>query len=302
MERQTPTQAKTHILGWRTARPAKRRVSAMTDRPLVALLASLVLVACGQPIAPVVEDVKGVGLLSDAEIASVAEQISESSDVKLPSLNRLLRASREAINAGSGDYERAVRHFRAAKRLANRAEDSIEAGNEEEAKKLRRRSYGHRLQGVVATLGEDAVAGAIAGSEGGLTRLQARLSGRDISERAAKKLAKIAEHAGKSQVMLSSGKSVRALHYALSAADGIRHFSPRYRARKQIGRAKRVIKQAISVVGDTPTEEEAKSIRRARKLLGKANEEYKARKFDRAHSAAKRSARLSWGVVNGRAG
>ena len=68
----------------------------MKDRPLVALLASLVLVACGQPIAPVVENVRGVELLSDAEIASVAEQISESSDVKLPSLNSLLRASREA--------------------------------------------------------------------------------------------------------------------------------------------------------------------------------------------------------------
>ena len=266
-------------------------------RPIV-LLALVALGACEQPTAPIVKDVE---LLSDAAIASFAEQISESSAVKLPSLDGLLRASRKAIRASDGANKKAIRHFRAAHRFASAAEDSTEAGNEDAAKKLRRRSYGHRLHGVVAALGTEAVAGAVAGSEAGLARLQDRLNGREISEGAAKRLGRIVELVDRAQAMLTSDKPVQALHNALSAADGIRHFSPRYLARKQIGRARNVIKQAIAAVGDTPTEEEAKSIRRARKLLGAANEEFKARRYNRARSTAQRSARLSWGVVNGRA-
>ena len=142
----------------------------------------------------------------------------------------------------------------------------------------------------------------MAGSEAGLTRLQDRLNGREISEGAAKRLGRIVELMDRAQTMLASDKPVQALHIALTAADGIRHFSPRYVARKQIGRARDVIKQAIAAVGDTPTEEEAKSIKRARKLLGAANEAFNARQYNRARSTAQRSARLSWGVVNGRAG
>jgi len=270
----------------------------MAYRNPIMLMALVALGACEQPTAPVVKDVE---LLSDAAIASFAEQISESSDVKLPSLDGLLRASRKAIRASDGDNKQAIRHFRAAHRLASAAEDSTEAGNEEAAKKLRRRSYGHRLHGVVTALGTEAVVGAVAGSVGGLTRLQDRLNGREISERATKRLARIVEFVDKAQALLTSDKPVQALHHALSAADGIRHFSPHYLARKQIGRAKNIIKQAIAAVGDAPTEEEAKSIRRARKLLGTAHEEFQARRYNRAHSAAHRSARLSWGVVNGRA-
>ena len=271
----------------------------MAYRSPIMLMALVALVACEQPTAPVVKDVE---LLSDAAIASFAEQISESSDVKLPSLDGLLRASRKAIRASDGDNKQAIRHFRAAHRLASAAEDSTEAGNEDAAKKLRRRSYGHRLHGVVAALGTEAVTGAVAGSEAGLARLQDRLNGREISEGATKRLARIAEVVDKAQALLTSDKPVHALHHALSAADGIRHFSPRYVARKKIGRARDLIKQAIAAVGDTPTEEEVKSIKRARKLLGAANEAFNARQYNRAHSAAHRSARLSWGVVNGRAG
>ena len=267
----------------------------MNYRKPTLLLALIALGACEQPTAPVVKDVE---LLSDAAIASFAEQISESSAVKLPSLDGLLRASRKAIRASDGANKQAIRHFRAAHRFASAAEDSTEAGNEDAAKKLRHRSYGHRLRGVVAALGT----GAVAGSEAGLTRLQDRLNGREISEGAAKRLGRIVELMDRAQAMLASDKPVQALHIALTAADGIRHFSPRYVARKQIGRARDVIKQAIAAVGDTPTEEEAKSIKRARKLLGAANEAFNARQYNRARSTAQRSARLSWGVVNGRAG
>ncbi|HCK90994.1 MAG TPA: hypothetical protein DHW54_07410 [Gemmatimonadetes bacterium] len=271
----------------------------MNYRKPTLLLALIALGACEQPTAPVVKDVE---LLSDAAIASFAEQISESSAVKLPSLDGLLRASRKAIRASDGANKQAIRHFRAAHRFASAAEDSTEAGNEDAAKKLRHRSYGHRLRGVVAALGTEAVAGAVAGSEAGLTRLQDRLNGREISEGAAKRLGRIVELMDRAQTMLASDKPVQALHIALTTADGIRHFSPRYVARKQIGRARDVIKQAIAAVGDTPTEEEAKSIKRARKLLGAANEAFDSRQYNRARSTAQRSARLSWGVVNGRAG
>ena len=271
----------------------------MAYRSPIILMVLVALGACEQPTAPVVKDVE---LLSDAAIASFAEQISESSDVKLPSLDGLLRASRKAIRASDGGNKQARRHFRAAHRLASAAEDSTEAGNEEAAKKLRRRSYGHNLHGVVAALGTEAVAGAVAGSEAGLTRLQNRLNGHEVSEGVARRLARVVTAVGKAQEKLAAGQPVVALHHALDAAQRIRHFSPRYIARKQIGRAREVIKQAVAAVGDAPTEEEAKSIRRARKLLGTAHEEFKAHRYNRARSAAQRSARLSWGVVNGRAG
>jgi HEPN domain-containing protein len=271
----------------------------MTYRRPILLLAMLVLGACEQPTAPIV---KGLELLSDAAVANFAEQVSESSDVRLPSLHGLLRAARKAIRASDGGNKQAIRHFRRARHFTSAAEDSTEAGNEEAAKKLRRRSYGHNLHGVVAALGTEAVERAIAGSEAGLTRLQGHLDGREVSEGVARRLAKVVEAVGKSQEKLAAGQPVVALHHALDAAQRIRHFSPRYIARKQIGRAREVIKQAVAAVGDAPTEEEAKSIRRARRLLGTAQEEFKAHRYNRARSAAQRSARLSWGVVNGRAG
>lgn len=52
----------------------------MNYRKPTLLLALIALGACEQPTAPVVKDVE---LLSDAAIASFAEQISESSAVKL---------------------------------------------------------------------------------------------------------------------------------------------------------------------------------------------------------------------------
>jgi hypothetical protein len=265
-------------------------------RVALGALVSVSLAACDQPTAPAVETV------DDAVVAQLAEEVSESSDLHLPSLGALLRASRDAIHATDGGNPEAVRHFRAARHLAVASEDSLAAGNEEAARRLARGSYRHTLQGIVTALGEPAVAEAVAASAAGLTRIEARLEGRDVPERITKRVARIGELVAGGQVHLAAGEPVAALHQALAAAEAIRHLSPRYLARRWIRTATELLRGAIAAVGDAPTEEEARALRRAHRLLAVARDELAAGRPLRAAEAARRSARLSGGVLHGRAG
>jgi len=267
----------------------------LNSRNVLAMLAVAAVTACEPPTAPVVET------LDEAALAQLAEVVSESSDVRLPLLGPLLRASREAIRATDGGHEEAIRHFRAARHFAVAAEDSVEAGNEEAARRLSRRSYGHTLHGVVSALGPQAVADAVAGSAAGYARVRDHLEGRDVPERIAKRVARIGELVATSQAELAAGTTVRALNHALAAAEAIRHLSPRYIARKRIQLATRLLRAAVQAVGDSPTEEEATALRRAHRLLNVARDDFAAGRPVRAVEAATRSARLSGAVVQGRA-
>jgi hypothetical protein len=267
---------------------------AMPHRYSIGVLAIFVLAGCDQSTAP-------ADIIDEAAVAQFAEAVSESSDVHLPSLGSLLRATREAIQATDGGHEEAIRHFRAARRLAAASEDSIEAGNDEAGRTLANRSRHRTLSGIVATLGSEAVEQAVAGSAAGLDRLQGHLAGRDVAERVATRLARIGEIVAAADTKLAAGELVAALHRALTAAKGIRQLSPRYRARRLIARATDLLDRATAAVGDAPTEEEATAIGRAGRLLGVARDEFEARHNQRALAAAQRSRRLSWGVVQGRA-
>ncbi len=256
---------------------------------LLALAAS----ACEPAIAPTVD------MLDEAAVAQFAEAVAESNDIRLPYLGALLTASREAIRAHDENAE-AVRHFRQARRLANAAEDAREDGNLEEAESLARQSYRHKLAGIVAALRGDAVGAAVAGSAAGLARIQSHIEGREVPERVTNAVARIANQVVAAEENLRAGRPVAALHHALTAAEGIRYLSPRYLASKWIQRATRVLGSARQAVGDAPTEEEATALRRARRLLNVAKDEFEAGNMGRAVGAAKRSAALSWGVVEGR--
>lgn len=238
--------------------------------------------------------------VDEALLAQFAEQVSESSDIRLPSLGALLRASREALHATDVANTAAIRHFRAARRLAMAAEDSVEAGNEDAAKRLSRRSHRHSLEGILTALGNGVAAEAVAGSAAGLARIQARLDGRDISERLAAHVARIARAVATAEAKAAAGEHVAALHHALASAEALRHLSPRYVARKWIHHATRSLRAGIQAVGDAPTDEEAHALQRARRLLNVAKEELKAGHPRRAVEAATRSVRLSGGVVRGR--
>ena len=220
--------------------------------------------------------------------------------MRLPSLGALLKKSRETIAATDGGHEEAIRHFRAARRLALAAEDAAAAGDSETAAQLKRRSYGHKLQGIVVALGTEAVERAVAGSTAGLERLQGHLADREVPDRIAARVARIVDFVSAANEQLLAGSEVRSLHQALAAAEGIRLFSPRYVARKRIRRASSLLRDAVAAVGDAPTEEEATAIRRARRLLRVAEDELEAGHPHRAAEAAQRSSRLSWGVVQGR--
>ena len=267
----------------------------MSHRLRLGMLATLVIAACEQPTAPVVDE------LDDSALAQFTESISESGDVRLPSVGALLNESRETIAATDGGHAQAIQHFLAARRLALAAEDATAAGDDETAVQLERRSYGHKLQGVVAVLGSEAVARAVAGSTAGLERLQAHLADREVPDCIAARVAQIADIVSAANEQLLAGANVRALHQTLAAAEGIRIFSPRYVARKRIQRAISLLRQAVAAVGDAPMEEEATAIRRARRLLRAAEDELGVGHPHGAAEAAQRSARLSWGVVQGRA-
>ena len=266
-----------------------------SHRYVLGALVTLAFAACDPPTAPLAD------VLDEAALAQFAEAVSEATDIRMPSLGALLRASREAIQATDGGHEEAIRHFRAAHRLALASEEAAEAGDKDTAGQLARRSYVQKLLGIVATLGTEAVADAVAGSAAGLERLQDHLAGRDVPDRLTERVARIEKTVTAAHEKLAAGEPVHALHQALAAAEGIRSLSPRYVARKRIQRATTLLRQAIAAVGDTPTDEEATALRRARRLLGVATEQLETGHPRLAFEAAQRSAHLSWGVVQGRA-
>ena len=251
----------------------------------------LVVAACDQTTAPAGD------VIDEVAVARFAELVSEDTDIRMPHLGALLRAAHEAIRA-SDDNTEAVAHFRRARRLRNASEEAHEAGNEEEARRLAHRSYTHRLMGIVAALGPEAVAEAVAGSVAGLARLEAHLEGKDVLTRVTQAVERIGAHVGMAQDKLAVGELVPALAHALAAAEGIRHLSPRYVARKWIQQATSLLEEAHQAIGDAvPTDEEALALHRARRLLNVAKDELQAGHPARATEAAKRSAHLSWGVI-----
>ena len=277
-------------MGWSTSEGTTKMSRRLLPTVLLAVLAGA---ACEQPTAPAADP------LDDAAVASLAQQVSDATDVHLPSLGGLLRASRDAIHEQDGNAE-AVKHFRRARRLNVAAEDSLAAGNKDAARRLARAAYHQTLAGIVTALGTDAVSQAVAGASAGLGRVDARLEGREVSERVTQAVERIREHVSAASTALSGGEPVRALAHALAAADGIRHLSPRYVAHRMITRAARLFKAARAAVGSTPTDEEISALRRAHRLLGAARDELDAGRFLRAAEAGRRSARLSWGVLQGR--
>ena len=271
-----------------------RKMDDMRFRGPILVALAIAFVGCEQSTGPALD------AIDDASLAQFAEHVSEASDVRLPSLGALLRASRYAIQAMDEGNTAAVRHFHAARGFAMAAEDSLEAGNKDAAKRLSNRSYGHTLQGILAALGPEVAATAVAGSAAGLARIQVHIEGREVSERIAARVARIAERVAKAEAKLAAGEAVVALHHALDAAEALRHLSPRYVAGKWIQHATRSLRAGIQAVGDGPTEEEAQALRRARRLLNVAKNELEAGHPRRSVEAAARSVRLSAGVIRSR--
>jgi hypothetical protein len=256
-------------------------------------LLTLLLVACDEAVGPVPE------ALSEAAVEQLAQAIAESEELRLPSLGALLRASRAAIEAQGGNDE-AVGHFRRARRLRNAAETAHEAGHSEEARRLARRARGETLSGIVAALGSEAVRASVAGSRAGLTRVEERLAGRDVPEGVARRVERIGGAIDRAEEALDGGAEVRALHFSLVAADGVRGLSPRWAARRWIARATETLAAARAAVGDAPTEDETTALQRAARLLGAARDDLDQGRPVGALERARRSTHLSWGVVQGR--
>ncbi len=91
-------------------------------------------------------------------------------------------------------------------------------------------------------------------------------------------------------------------HKAVACLEQLEKFLPVPRRRfSKIRRATRLFRAARAAVGDAPTEDEVKALRRAHRLLGIAEEAFDAKDWRLAIRAANASADLAQKVLDGRA-
>jgi hypothetical protein len=256
--------------------------------------ALLLLTACGEQAA--VGPTSQPEALDDAGAQALAVTVLNASDARLPFLPALLRASHEAINSQDDNAE-AVTAFRKARRARAAAQQAREAGEADRAERLHRMSYRFTLTGVVAALGPEVAHEAIAGVDAAIARWEERLAGRDAPARFARALATARELA---EAARSQDSAAAALGRALRAAEVIRSVSPAHVARRAVTHARNSFQTARRAVGDSATDEENGSLRRAHALLARANEFLESKEWRTAIRAARASTEISQRVIDGR--
>ncbi|GMR13846.1 MAG: hypothetical protein BMS9Abin29_2068 [Gemmatimonadota bacterium] len=256
-------------------------------------VAGLLLVACGETItAP-----DAVRSMDETTATAVAAAVVEASDAKLPYLPALVRQALAAIEAG-GDHAEAVTAFRRARHARHAANAALVAGNADEYKRLKRIELRFTLRGVIAALGPSVVTDALSGVDAAIAHWEQRTAGRDVPPRFARVLEQVKELAERAR---TADSQIASLFFSVRATEVILSLSPRHVARRAIGKAALLFRAARAAVGDSPTEDEVAALRRAHHLLGSADGAFAAKEWRRAIRAAKASAELSQGVLDGRA-
>lgn len=261
-----------------------------TPAPLALLV---MLAACGE--GPTQPD--KFGALDEVAATEIAAGVLETTDARLPYLPRLVHEAIRTLREQDGVNEEAVTAFRRARRARRAAAAAHEAGDEEEFRRLRRIEMRWTLTGVIAALGPAVVPEALAGVDAAIARFEERAEGRELPPRFARALARVKDLAERAR---TAETEVASLYFSVTAADVILSLSPRHRARVAIERATRLFRRARAAVGDAPTEDEVKALRRAHRLLKAAEEAFEAKDWKLAKRAANASADLSQKVIDGR--
>lgn len=263
----------------------------MRERWLVPI-AGLLLVACGESVtAP-----ESVQSLDEATAMAVVVAVVEASDARLPYLPALVRQAREAIESGDDNAE-AVTAFRRARRARRAATVALVAGNADEFKRLKRLELRFTLRGVIAALGPGVVTDALSGVDAAIARWEERTAGRDVPPRFERALERVKELAESAR---AADSQIASLFFSVRATEVILSLSPRHVARRAIGKAALLFRAARAAVGDAPTDDEVAVLRRAHDLIGEADEAFAAKEWRLAIRAARASAELSQGVLDGR--
>jgi tetratricopeptide (TPR) repeat protein len=271
----------------------------MISRGLVLSIGALMILSSCQgssPTAPEL-DVENVALERLAEAALAA---NDQQGIPLPSLDRLVQRTFQAIREAGGHPE-GQRLLRQARLLAGQAAEARAAGKVQEANALEARSHGLTLEAILVVLGKGVAEEALAGVDGALATLDARLAGAPVPDRIQQALQRAHTLADRGRGALEQGQHRAALGAALASADVIRSLAPRYQAQKAMEVATRALRAAVEAVAGSPTDAEAASLRNARRFLAAAQDAFKAGQFQRAIRYATESARLSREVLQGRA-
>jgi hypothetical protein len=271
----------------------------MIRKALILSTLSLVALAACEGSSPTRADLE-----ADARsVESLAENALAASDQQgtpLPSLDRLVQRTFQAIREAGGHPE-GQRLLRQARLLAGQAAEARAAGKVQEANALEARSHGLTLEAILVVLGQGVAEEALAGVDGALASLDARLAGATVPDRIQLALQRAHALADRGRAALEQGRHRAALGAALASADVIRSLAPRYQAQKAMDVAARALRAAVDAVAGSPTDAEAASLRNARRFLAAARDAFEAGQFQRAIRYSTESAKLSREVLQGRA-
>ena len=265
---------------------------------VLSLSAALALAAC-QGSSPTAADRDG----NEAALERMTEAVLAANDQQgppLPSLDQLVKRTFQAIR-DQGGHPEGQRLLRRARILAGESAEARVADRIQEANALEARSHALTLDAVIAVLGTEVVAGALAGVDQALANLETRLAGQMLPDRIRQALQRAHAMADRGRTALDAGQYRAALGAALASADVIRSLAPRYQAQKAMEGATRTLRAAVDAVAGSPSDVEASALRNARRLLAAAHDAFKAREFHKAIRYAMESTRLSREVLQGRA-
>jgi hypothetical protein len=271
----------------------------MIPRSLILSFGTLAALAACQSTSPTAiepDPDEGVAV----RLAEAALSANDQQGIPLPSLDRLVQRTFQAIREAGGHPE-GQRLLRQARLLAGQAAEARAAGKVQEANALEARSRGLTLEAILVVLGKDVAEEALAGVDGALASLDARLAGATVPDRIQLALQRAHALADRGRLALEQGQHRAALGAALASADVIRSLAPRYQAEKGLDVAARALRAAVDAVAGSPTDAEAASLRNARRFLASARDAFEAGQFQRAIRYATESARLSREVLQGRA-
>jgi hypothetical protein len=265
-----------------------------------ALGTALVLSACDTS-SPTDSEVTVDGAAFE-ELAVAALQANENRGVPLPSLDRLLRETLQAVRAEPSAHAEGIAFLKRAHAQAKKAREALEAGDKEAARVHNARRGALTLEAIISVLGAGVVDQALAGVDQGLARIEKALAGRTLPDRYRKGLDWAHALSARGHVALDAGQYRHALGAALSAADVLRALSVPYQAQKAIHRATRALSAAYEAVKADPTQAETNALRRARRFLRAAKEAFDAKNFQKAFRLATESGKLSLEVLRARSG
>jgi hypothetical protein len=273
----------------------------MNRRHLLTLLVASALLSACDSSAPFGPE-GGADEAALEELALLALADGEAEGVPLPSFDRLLRETLQVIKTDQSSHAEGMKLLRRARHQAKLAAEAHQAGDNEAARDHTNRSRGLTLSAILLVLGDQVADQALEGVDQALARLDAKLAGKDLTERTQKTLDRARALSRRSHEALATDNLRGGLNGALVAADQIRSLSPRYQANKAIERATRAFRAAHEAVKADPTEAESEALGKARGHLKMAREAFEARKFREAVRHASEAGKLSLGVLQGRSG